>query len=221
MARFRTLLVDPPWEYVYWSPSGQGRRATDHYRVQATRWVERLPIEDVCERDCTLLLWATNPKLPDAFRVLEAWGFEFKSMVPWLKMTAAACPRVGLGYHARSCTEQLIIAARGSAPAPDPADRPLGVIFCPPGEHSAKPEQQYDIAEGYPGPYLELFHRPRYGALWSRLGWTFLGNEVDGQDIRDALRALAAAPQPEWEPGLVFPSPAPAPQLRLLEETTL
>jgi hypothetical protein len=31
VARFRTILCDPPWEYVYWSP-GQGKRATDPLR---------------------------------------------------------------------------------------------------------------------------------------------------------------------------------------------
>lgn len=188
--RFKTILCDPPWEYVQWSP--KSNRAATHYTTQGTRFICRLPVEEVADRDCTLLLWATNPKFPDAFRVLEAWGFEFKSMMTWAKMSRAAAPRIGLGYHARACTEHLIIATRGNAPAPAPGERPNGLIFCPPEEHSAKPDFQYDLAENYPGPYLEMFHRPRSGGLFPpREGWTFIGNEVDGQDIREALLGLA------------------------------
>ena len=186
--RFRTILADPPWQFLSWSEKGQERGAAGHYATQSTRWVSRLPVEHVAEKDCTLLLWAVNPRLPDAFAVMEAWGFEFKSMLTWVKMSRAAAPRIGLGYHARSCTEHLMVGACGKAPAPQVGDRPNGVFFCPPGEHSAKPDYQYTLAEHYPGPYLELFHRPRAGGLFEpRVGWTFLGNGVDGCDIRDAL----------------------------------
>lgn len=191
--KFRTILADPPWEYLSWSP--KSNRAATHYPTQQTGWVERLAIDSIAERDCTLLMWATNPKFPDAFRVLDAWGFEFKTMLTWVKMSRAAAPRIGLGYHARACTEHLIVASRGHAPAPEVSNRPAGVIFCPIGEHSRKPEFQYDLAENYPGPYVELFHRPRGGLLFPpREGWTFLGNEVTGNDIAVDLRALAAQP---------------------------
>lgn len=190
--KFRTILADPPWEYVLWSPKGGGRRADDKYQTQGTRWIERLPVEEVAGKDCTLLMWATFPKLPDAFRVIDAWGFIYKSGLPWLKMQAAAAPRVGLGYHARNCAELLLIASRGNAGAPAVEDRPLGVLFNPRGEHSKKPELQYDLAENYPGPYLEMFCRPREGGLFPpRPNWTFLGNEVDGRDMREALWDLA------------------------------
>jgi N6-adenosine-specific RNA methylase IME4 len=138
-------------------------------------------------------LWATNPKLPDAFRVMEAWGFEFKSMLTWAKMQAVGAPRIGLGYHARACTEQLLIGTKGSPPAPKVGERPNGLMFSPRGEHSRKPDYQYELAEHYPGPWLEVFCRPREGGLidWRRPEWTYLGNEVDGRDIRDALLDLA------------------------------
>jgi N6-adenosine-specific RNA methylase IME4 len=187
---FRTLLIDPPWTYHTWSP--KGNRAADKYETQSSRWIERLPVEDVMERTCTVLLWATNPLMPEAFRVLQAWGVEYKTALTWVKMSRAAAPRIGMGYHARACTEHLLVASRGNAGAPEVERRPPGVFFCPIGEHSAKPSFQYDIAEGYPGPYLELFSRPRDGGLFpARPGWTFLGDAVDGRDMREALRDLA------------------------------
>lgn len=68
-------------------------------------------------------------------------------------------------------------------------------MFSPRGEHSRKPDWQYEIAEVYPGPYLEMFCRPRPEGLfgWERPGWVHTGNEVDGLDMREALERLASA----------------------------
>jgi N6-adenosine-specific RNA methylase IME4 len=190
--KFGCLLADPPWKFRVWGSAMGSRTAETFYPTEETGWIEGLPIREVAAKDCTLLLWATNPHLPDAMRVIKAWGFEYKTMITWMKMRAAAAPRIGLGYHARSCTEHLMIASRGNPGAPPEDRRPCGAFFCPRGEHSAKPDYQYDIAELYAGPYLELFHRPRGGMFGPREGWHFLGNEVSGRDIRDDLNDLIA-----------------------------
>ncbi len=191
---FSTILCDPPWSFSCWSEKSNGRGAPgSHYQTREGGWVKGLPIGDVAARDCTLLLWATNPNLPLAFETLQAWGFSYSSMITWVKMARPGIPRIGLGYHARGCTEQLLIATKGSPRAPAPSVRPASVIFCPPGEHSRKPAVQYEIAEGYAGPWLELFHRPRDGGLFPpRPGWTFAGDAVDGLDMVEALGRLSA-----------------------------
>lgn len=200
--RYRTILADPPWRFKNWGMDEQAKRGEawarrngrSPYDCMDTSDICKLPVVDVAERDCTLLLWATNPKLEDAFEVIRAWGFTYRTMLTWVKMHRAAAPRIGLGYHARSATEHLLVAARGDAPAPDVACRPCSALFHPIGAHSAKPDLQYEIAEGYPGPYLEMFHRPRSGGLidMSRPDWTYTGNEVTGRDIVLDLRDLAA-----------------------------
>lgn len=70
-------------------------------------------------------------------------------------------------------------------------ERQVGVIFSPIGRHSAKPDAQYSFAEGYGGPYLEMFARPDDGLFPPRPGWTFIGNQATGRDIADDLRLLA------------------------------
>lgn len=191
---FRTILADPPWSFENWSERGNGRGAARHYQTQGLDWIKSLPVVDIAAKDCTLLLWACIPQIPEACEVLKAWGFRYKSAVCWVKMHRAGAPRVGLGYHVRGCVEPVLIATRGNPPKPQTGTQPLGAIFCPRGAHSRKPDFQYDLAENYPGPYIELFNRPREGSLFpAREGWTFVGNEADGQDIADALRALAAS----------------------------
>jgi len=192
--RFPVILADPPWAFETWQePLTVAVRGKTPYKPMDLADIMALPVQEVAAKNAILFLWGTWPKLDCALPVMEAWGFRYRTGLPWLKMTAASAPRIGLGYRVRSCSEVLLIGVRGDVPCPEAVKRTPGVIFCPIGSHSAKPEYQYDLAEMYPGPYLELFHRPRNGMFPPRPGWTFVGNEVDGQDIRAALPALAGA----------------------------
>ena len=45
-----------------------------------------LPVESLAAKDCLLFLWATFPMLPEALRLIKAWGFSFKTVAfVWLK----------------------------------------------------------------------------------------------------------------------------------------
>jgi N6-adenosine-specific RNA methylase IME4 len=81
--------------------------------------------------------------------------------------------QIGMGYYARQQHEHLLIAKCGNLPVPEPQNRPESVVYAPRGEHSAKPEQFYDLIERmYPGlSYVELFARS------ARPGWTAWGNQ--------------------------------------------
>lgn len=192
--RYRTLIADPPWRFKNWGMAEKAERGEQWarrngrspYDSMDTEDIAALPVRDVMDRDCTVLLWATWPKLEDAMAVIRGWGLTYKTGLPWLKMHRTACPRVGLGYHTQSVSELLLIATKGNPGVPARGEKPVGVIFNGIGAHSAKPDSQYGIAEGYGGPFLELFARRR------RPGWTSIGNELDALDIRESLRLVAA-----------------------------
>lgn len=80
-----------------------------------------------------------------------------------------------MGYHARSQHELLLVARRGEIPPPAVEDRVSSVVFADRSEHSAKPDEFYDLIEKfYPSlPKIELFCR---GA--PREGWTAWGNQA-------------------------------------------
>jgi len=193
--KFRTILADPPWSYGNFSGTSaeNGNGAADaHYSTMALEDLCALPVASVAEKDCALLMWCTWPHDEAGTRLIRAWGFEPKTGIPWIKMTRAGTPRVGIGWHHRSASEFLRVAIRGSLTPP--VDKRLpAVIFNPIGRHSAKPEEQYAFAEAYGGPYLELFARPNDGGLFPpRELWTRIGNEITGRDIAEDLRLLAA-----------------------------
>lgn len=190
--KFATILADPPWSYEVWSTYGAGRSAGYHYPTQDTEWICHLPVADIAEKDCCLLLWATYPKLPDALRVVKAWGFTYKTVAfTWVKLTASRTPRLGLGYWTRSNAEICILATRGNPKRK--AKDVEQIIECGIGRHSEKPMEVYGRIECLlDGPFLECFARPKGPLFPYQEGWTQIGNEIDGKDIRDALCELAA-----------------------------
>jgi N6-adenosine-specific RNA methylase IME4 len=190
--KFKSILADPAWEYECWSDGGARRGCADaHYEVRGADWIASLPVLAVADMDCLLFLWATWPNLPEALSVISRWGFEYKTLAfSWVKANRNGEPRMGLGHWTRANTEPCLLAKRGTPKRMDKAVEQ--VIVSGLGEHSEKPEAQYERIERLvEGRYLELFHRPRNGLFPPHAGWTFLGNEVDGQDIVDALKALA------------------------------
>ena len=51
------------------------RSAISHYNTLSIDDICKLPISDISDDDCTLFLWAIDSLLPEAFRVIEEWGF--------------------------------------------------------------------------------------------------------------------------------------------------
>jgi N6-adenosine-specific RNA methylase IME4/ParB-like chromosome segregation protein Spo0J len=168
---FNVILADPPWEYdnriQKWGP------AELHYPT--------LSVEDICDlgeilpvaANAVLFLWVTNSLLQSAIYVIDAWGFDYKTNIVWVK---TGLKRPGSGWYVRGRHELCLICTKGSfTPLDEKISPPIGsVITAPVGEHSEKPEELYDIIERlYPGcSYLELFARE------DRNGWTSWGNEL-------------------------------------------
>jgi N6-adenosine-specific RNA methylase IME4 len=123
-----------------------------------------------------LFLWATAPKLNDAFRVMLAWNFTYKTHAVWIK------DKIGTGYYLRGQHELLLIGVRGNGiGVPAEVNRPSSVIHAPRQEHSKKPDKVYDMIEQmYPGrQYLELFARGEP----QRQAWKTWGLEVTEQQF--------------------------------------
>jgi N6-adenosine-specific RNA methylase IME4 len=125
--------------------------------------------------------------MPQAFEVMAAWGFTYKSQFVWAKN------RMGTGYWNRNKHELLLIGTRGHIPAPAMGTQAASLIEAPVGRHSEKPAVFYEIIERhFPTlPKIELHAR---GAV-ARPGWDVWGLEapIDGQELHvDARQHLRA-----------------------------
>lgn len=173
--QFGTIVADPPWSYSNTSTRGA---ADNHYQTMS--------ISELCDLDVVpdhaadkshLYLWSTAGHLPEAFKVMEAWGFEYKTYLVWVK------PQMGMGNYFRVSTELVLFGVRGGLRT---SQRNIMNYFdAPRQKHSAKPLIFQDIvARTSPGPYLELFTRCSASTMLTgcmcskcRLGWTVWGNQ--------------------------------------------
>jgi N6-adenosine-specific RNA methylase IME4 len=186
-SKYRTIYADPPWpEY------GGGkikRGANRHYPLMSLAAILQLgdALQEHIDNDgCHLYLWATNTHLANGFRVMEQWGFDYKTTITWCK------DRFGLGQYYRGQTEHCLFGVRGRLPYRTTADgkRAQGVtaIHAPRMAHSAKPDEMRRMIEKVSyAPRLELFARRKIA------GWDVWGNEVPS-DISMAALRLAARP---------------------------
>lgn len=135
----------------------------------------RLPVSEICEKDSILFLWATFPKLQEAFRVIKAWGFEYKSTAfVWLKLNKSGKGWFyGLGFWTRGNAEICLLATKGHPKRKSKCVHQF--IISPLRWHSQKPDEaRVKIIELIGDlPRIELFARQRVP------GWDVWGNEVD------------------------------------------
>lgn len=133
-----------------------------------------MPVERLAEKDCLLFLWTTFPQLPEALRLIKAWGFTFKTVAfVWLKQNKKSPTWFyGLGYWTRGNAEICLLAKRGK-----PKRRNAGIhqfIVSPVKEHSKKPDETRNKIVELAGDLsrVELFARQKTP------GWDVWGNEV-------------------------------------------
>ena len=175
--RFRTILADPPWQFQ----NRTGKMAPEHkrlsrYPTMSLREICDLPVEAIVTETAHLYLWVPNALLPDGLKVMENWGFTYKSNIIWYKIRKDGGPdRRGVGFYFRNVTEVLLFGTRGKNARTLQLGRTQeNIISAQKREHSRKPDEQYALIEGCSnGPRLEMFARG------PRLGWTVWGNQSD------------------------------------------
>lgn len=145
-----------------------------HYDCMTIDDIKRLPVGMLADTNCALFMWITDPLLKVGFEVLEAWGFQYKTVGFYWTKTNRKSPGyfMGQGYYTRANCEQCLLATRGTPKRKSRGVRKL--IVSPRREHSRKPDETHERIETlFRGPYLELFGR----AL--RPGWDTFGNEAE------------------------------------------
>lgn len=188
LGEFDLIMADPPWKFAVRSFKGiTSKSAAGHYDTMSHGQICELPVAQLAARDCFLWLWTTNPHLPEALRVMDAWGFTFKTAGTWVKRTKHGKLGFGTGYTLRSANEPFLIGSRGrpvttrkvrSAIASGDPDLLIeaGItIESVSREHSRKPDESFAAAELLmpEARRIELFSRQR------RPGWENWGYEAD------------------------------------------
>jgi N6-adenosine-specific RNA methylase IME4 len=175
--RFGTVLADPPWRFI----NRTGKVAPEHrrllrYGTMTTEDIATLPVDKVASPTAHLYLWVPNALLPDGLRVMQAWGFQYKSNIVWRKIRKdGGSDGRGVGFYFRNVTELLLFGVRGKNVRTLAAGRrQVNYLETRKREHSRKPDEMYNIIEACSfNPRVELFARG------TRKGWAVWGNQAD------------------------------------------
>ena len=184
--KYKIIYADPPWQYRVYSKKGQGRSAENHYHTMNIKDIMALPVDKIADKDCILFLWITFPCLKEGIEVMERWGFKYKTCgFNWVKRNKKKNTYfMGLGFWTRSNSEGCLIGTKGQ---PKRVSKSVSQI-CDARimEHSRKPAEIRERIVELCGelPRIELFARDKVK------GWDSLGDEIDGKDIREALREI-------------------------------
>jgi N6-adenosine-specific RNA methylase IME4 len=162
---YRVIVADPPWPYEKRAddPSHRGVHPSPSMSIAQ---ICAMDVKAIAHDDAILWLWTTNHHMREAFDVLDAWGFQQKTILTWVK------DRMGLGDWLRGQTEHCLMAIRGKPVVA--LTNQTTVLHGPVRAHSQKPDEFYAFIEALcPAPrYAELFSRQ------SRPGWDGHGDEV-------------------------------------------
>lgn len=175
--RYGCILADPPWQFE----NRTGKVAPEHrrlarYGTMGLDDILAMPVSSLLADTAHLYLWVPNALLPEGLKVMEAWGFKYKSNIIWHKVRKDGGPDGrGVGFYFRNTTEIILFGVRGkNARTNAPGRRQVNIIRTQKREHSRKPDELYDIVEGCSnGPFLELFARG------PREGWTVWGDQAE------------------------------------------
>lgn len=177
--------MDVPWQYD--NPKNHDPAMGGiSYPTMTLDEIKSLPVAAIADKDCSLFFWATMPKLKEAMEVIEAWGFTYTTCAfTWVKTNSKSGGIYsGLGHWTNGNAELCLFAKRGR---PKRAARNVKqIVIAPRGRHSAKPSEVRERIVRLMGdlPRIELFARQM------AQGFTSIGNDIDGKDIRDALAEL-------------------------------
>jgi N6-adenosine-specific RNA methylase IME4 len=182
--RYSTVLADPPWQFQ----NRTGKMAPEHKRLSRypTLSIDEIcsiPVRTVLEETAHLYLWIPNALLSDGLKVMESWGFTYKTNLIWYKIRKdGGADRRGVGFYFRNVTEMILFGVKGkNARTLNPGRTQENILVSRKREHSRKPDEQYKLIESCSRePFLEMFARG------NREGWFCWGNQVEDY-------------YPEWE----------------------
>ena len=133
--KYNIIYADPPWQYK----RNGNHSAESVYDVMSIEDIKNMPVQDISEDQSHLYLWVTNSFIQEGLDVCKAWGFEYKTLITWLKTYKDGTPIMGMGYYFRGCTEHIIFGVKGKKLCENKKTK--NIIIENTTKHSEKPKK--------------------------------------------------------------------------------
>ena len=186
MKKYNIIYADPAWHFGNrlrnGTPESNGtknvihRELSETYNTMSIKDICNLKVNEIADKDCVLFMWTTDAHLEEAIKVVNAWGFKYKTIgFTWLKKEKSGKQSCYVGFWTLKCGEICLLATKGSMNKYLQKRNVRQLVEAIRGKHSEKPQVVRDrIIEmfGNEIPKIELFARTKPN------GWDVWGNEV-------------------------------------------
>ena len=174
--KYNIIYADPAWTFKNYNDEKSNTNANHHYQCMSMEEIKALPVNEIADDDSILFLWCTDPLLNKQLEVINAWGFQYKTVgFYWIKENKNKSNMrfwKGTGYWTRCNPEICVLATKGKPKrVSGNVDK---LVFAERDKHSKKPSIIRDKIVELCGdlPRIELFARQRTP------GWDAFGNEI-------------------------------------------
>ena len=182
--KYQIIYADPPWSYYNdmsvtpdQNHSGLGLMKKVPYPVLSSEDIKNIPVKNIAAENAILFMWVTDYHLERAMKVIQNWGFSYKTVgFVWSKRNKKGEPVCFMGaYTLKSGVELCLLATKGKNAAKLVKNHKVRSYLESPREHhSKKPDEIRNRIVDLCGdiPRIELFAREKFD------GWDAWGNEV-------------------------------------------
>ena len=169
--KYEIVYADPPWSYGD-KLKHHGGSADSHYDTMDIDDICNLEVSKITTDNSFLFLWGTWPLLPEVLRVMDSWGFTYKTNAfVWLKTYTTGKDVFGMGNYTRGNTEYCLLGVKGKPKRK--SNMVSQLIKTVVRKHSQKPDIVRSKIVQLCGdlPRIELFARTKAH------GWITWGND--------------------------------------------
>ena len=175
--KYRVIYADPAWKFGNRNTGGSmTSSAESKYTVTSVADMAALPVAQLADEHCLLVMWWVGAMPQEAIDLCKAWGFRLVNMngFVWRKLTKTGIPFFGMGFSTRAGSESALIGVRGKLGELIDDHSVRAVIEAKVGRHSQKPHEFREAIEKLCGdvPRVELFARD------AAAGWDCWGNQA-------------------------------------------
>lgn len=175
--KYQVIYADPAWQFGNKNTGGSMTSAAQSkYTVTSLADMAALPVANLADDHCLLVMWWVGAMPQEAIDLCRAWGFRLVNMngFVWRKLTKRGLPFFGMGFATRAGSESALVAVRGKLSEVIKDRSVRAVTEAPVGRHSEKPHAFREAIEKLCGdvPRIELFAREAFH------GWDCWGNQA-------------------------------------------